>query len=132
MTVLPDDVFRVAVALNDRGQPLGEARDRTIAGRSYYAAYLAIREAIRRRYALSVDYRPGHEDVCNALQAPGETEGVRACGILLNTLRLRRVRADYHISQTVQESEAEDAIEEAKELLRRVQAVEASLPKIAG
>jgi uncharacterized protein (UPF0332 family) len=130
MTFRPDQYHEVAKRLSENILPLGEGRYRTIAGRAYYAAYLATRESLRQVHGFGNDYDPGHENVSNTLASVSGDPQVSKLGNLLNTLRLKRLRADYKLTVHVMESEAEDSVVEAGQVLALLPAVRDRLPRI--
>jgi hypothetical protein len=132
MPFLPEEYHRVAKALYHDNRPTGEGRNRTIAGRAYYSAYLATREALRRTHGFSEGYRPPHDILSQTLaQMDGEPD-IKKLGSLLDTLRHTRVHADYKLSIELSEFDAEDAIDAATDILTLLPTVEARLPRIAG
>src|SRR4051812_25390742 len=130
MPFLPDEFQAVAKRLSANQLPTGEGRYRTIAGRAYYAACLATREALRRTHRMGDDYDPGHEPISNALAAVAGDPDVRKLGNLLNTLRLKRLLADYKLNKTLVEDQAEDSVEEAGQVLALLPSVRDRLPRI--
>ncbi len=104
MSIRPDDFFMAAQALNRLKPPLvsDEVCARTMAGRMYYAAYLATREAIRAQTGIH-DFDVGHGALITALRHASDGD-VRTLGRRLSTLRRLRERADYkphrHVTKT--------------------------------
>lgn len=131
MPFLPDEYHRVAKSLSQRALPSGEGRYRTIAGRAYYSAYLATREALKRTYGLDDTYTPKHDTLCNTLAEVATDPEIRKLGDLLNALRLRRVHADYHLKRPLEEDVAEDAVEDAEAVLALLPTVAMRLPRVA-
>lgn len=131
---MPFDPHHFGVVASNLSRQLpctGEAAYRTIAGRVYYASYLATREAIRVRHGLSDDYRPGHEDLCNQLATFADTE-VRDLGNRLNSLRMMRVKADYNLRNVVYEHDADNAADDYEPLLALLAQVTQKLPRVPG
>ncbi|MGZ3373267.1 MAG: hypothetical protein ACXU9Z_08275, partial [Gemmatimonadaceae bacterium] len=53
---------------------------------------------------------------------------VRKFGDLLNGLRLLRIRADYHLNRNVDETAADDAVDDARSALELLKSVAPRLP----
>ena len=130
MPIQPEVFQAVAKSLNTHQIPTGEGKHRTIAGRAYYAAFLATREAVKKLHTLGDDYSPSHEVFSQSLARYQGDSDVRRLGHILDGLRLRRVRADYRLNATVSEGDAEVAIDEANDLLALLPTVSAKLPRI--
>lgn len=130
MPIQPDIFQEVAKKLNEHQLPTGEGKYRTVAGRAYYAAYLATRDAVKLLHTMGDDYSPSHEAFSQALAAYQSDPEVSKLGHMLNGLRLRRVRADYKLTLTLNEADAEAAIDETKDLLELLPKVATKLPRI--
>jgi len=128
---LPDGFLEVAEKMQQRRlAPSGEARDRTITGRSYYAAYLATCDAICSQYGYQPDAYLPHEAVSTTLAAVQGDPSVRLLGTRLDSLRLLRKHADYTRRKPLTEDQSDDAVEHAKKVLELLPSVAGRLPKI--
>jgi hypothetical protein len=130
MPFLPDQYHQVAKSLSEKTLPTGEGRYRTIAGRAYYAAYLATRETLKQVHGLDESYTPEHEKLCNTLAEVTTDPDVRKVGDLLNGLRMLRVRADYRLQKPVDEFAADDAVEDAAAILALLPTIAKRLPRV--
>lgn len=95
MPIRPEDLYAAARQL-DRIDPTlvsDEVCGRTIANRAYYAAYLAIREALRTQYG-DPRFDVQHTRLASALEKSGDPR-VSDVGTMLKFLRLQREKADY-------------------------------------
>jgi hypothetical protein len=95
MPITPEDFFAAALALNRLEPPpvSDEVCARTMAGRIYYAAYLATREAIRQQLGKG-DFDVSHTALVAELRHARD-EDVREVGARLRTLKRLRDSADY-------------------------------------
>lgn len=77
-----------------------ECTARTVAGRIYYAAYLATRETLRslRRNA---DYDPGHDQLIQFLRTYATIPAAQRIGERLDDLKKQRTVADYSTNATL-------------------------------
>jgi hypothetical protein len=127
----PEDFLAAArkISLNEV-LPSGEARYRTIAGRSYYAAYLATCEAIIIQHKLPDGAYLPHATVSETLAAYEKDIDVKKLGGDLNSLRLLRIRADYRCRMELVEDQSDDAMTYATTILAALPSVRAKLPKI--
>ena len=126
----PDGFHRVAKDLKELKVPSGEGRHRTVVGRAYYSAYLATCQAICRVHKIQPPGTMNHKVLSTSLAGFKGDPGVREFGILLNSLRVSRVQADYLMANAVTEDAADDAVEDARKALDMLQTVEKKLPKI--
>lgn len=131
MTFPPEGIHDVAKALKALTVPTGEGRYRTIAGRSYYAAYKATCRALCGKFGFAPDSYFPHETLSIALATHNDPD-VREVGTNLNTLRLKRTHADYTLGKAFDEDAADDSVDESKALLAMVikPAFIAKLPKV--
>ena len=94
MPITPREFLGVAEELQQAHQHArSEPHLRTAVGRSYYAAYLGIRELLRKR-AGDLRYDIRHQDLCAGLKASSDP-GWREVGHNLDLLRRQREEADY-------------------------------------
>lgn len=99
-----------------------EPTSRSVAGRAYYACYLAVREKLRTVRGRSYD--PNHNDLVRAVLDKTQTaEVVSVIGSGLGTLKDLREKADYHPELVVTRGEAENALEIAQEILGKLHVV---------
>lgn len=133
MTFQADGYFPVARDLNISQLPKGEGRYRTIASRAYYAVFLTTRELIRAQHSLGEGYKPVHRWMAeNLASANSRPSGVRELGrYLLELLDLREL-ADYTLSASILESNAERAVEAAELAINLANTVRGDLPREAG
>ena len=122
MPIKPDG-FRVVAYELHKGQKAtaGEPCDRTIAGRAYYAAYLATRETVRTAYK-DPRFDVRHSELYTALKNDPNPD-ISDVGTRLETLFTLRSRADYRLERTISRLEAGLSVTEADTIL-------AALPKI--
>jgi uncharacterized protein (UPF0332 family) len=130
MSIDPGDYYRAAEQLSRRQPLVDEVRHRTVAGRAYYAAFLATRDAIKRVHHLGEEYSPRHDTFCDQLARYRTEPEVSKLGHRLHALRLRRVEADYKLRATVREDDADLSMEDADSILRALPGLEARLPRI--
>jgi hypothetical protein len=110
----PADILRDAEQLS--GAITTEARRRTILSRAYYAAlhYLKLHPC-----AAEFRDRPGrsiHRSLVEHL-AQSKNRSVTHCARLLIRLRGRRELADYYLGDTITAAMAEEALEDAREII---------------
>lgn len=132
MTITPEALFEAAQALNRRRPPLvsDEVCARTMANRMYYAAFHAVREALRSRLgnpALDLT----HSALVGALmQAPDEE--VRRLGRRLNRLWVNRVASDYRLDQTLTKFMIAVHLSDARYVLDNARRLAQRFPHIRG
>lgn len=110
----PTDILRDAEQLV--GAAMTEARRRTILNRTYYAALHYLRS---HPCASEFHDQPGqsiHRYLVKYL-AQSRKRGVIHCAQLLVRLRGRRELADYHLGDTITAAMAEEALEDAQEII---------------
>ena len=116
MPVVPSDFLDAAKELYNRNAvSSSETRARTVLGRAYYAAFLEVREAIRRE-AGKPGWKVTHDWLPTALKQASDTS-VAEIGVYLEGLRELREKADYEISSTVTELQAGLNISSAETVL---------------
>jgi uncharacterized protein (UPF0332 family) len=125
----PRDFLDAARCINLRQPVPGESRYRSTMGRAYYSAFLAVREAIRRRFSHQHDYHPGHFQLAEALLRHANAD-VRRLGAPLNTLRSNRAHADYKLNDAFVEDQADESIVDAERVLVILATVEGMLPDL--
>src|SRR5690242_16799497 len=105
MSVKPVDIFTVGAQLHKNTiVPAGEPCSRTVIGRAYYAAYHAVREAVRTSYGLpTADIEHYHLRKTFAQSLDPEVADI---GIRLASLWAKRRVADYEIGNSVSAIEA--------------------------
>ena len=106
--------------------PVGEPRDRTILGRLYYSAFLALREAVRVRYG-KPRFEVRHEDLRRKLKDCADDD-VSQAGERLAQLFQWRKRADYNLSDSVPPTIVPLMYLNAKTILDNVATVTPKLP----
>ncbi|HLA88897.1 MAG TPA: hypothetical protein VJL28_00515 [Gemmatimonadaceae bacterium] len=126
----PDGFHTVADELKRGVIPSGEGRHRTIAGRAYYGLYWATCAAVCRTHGIAPAKNLPHEALSLALAGCKTDAGVRELGNFLNSLRLLRIRSDYRLARTVNKTEADDAVTDARKALDLLPSVEPRLPKV--
>ena len=107
-----------------------EVRWRTVCGRAYYAAYKATSNAICELYGFKLDSAMPHETMCHTLASVKGDPEVRDLGNALNTLRLRRVHADYHLDRPFTKVLEKEALEDSGSALEALKLVKSRLPKV--
>ena len=98
---------------------------RTVAGRAYYAAFLATQDVIRAAYGdpnFEVDHRP----LANELQRAGGD--VARVGLKLNSMRSARNRADYRPAESFSDVTAEAALRDAQSVLQLLPTIASRIP----
>ena len=110
--------------------PAGEGRYRTVVGRAYYGAYWATCQAVCQTYRISPPLDLPHEALSQTISKVRNDPDVSKLGTLLDTLRQRRVDADYKPRLTITESHADDAVTDAAEILKLLPTVQNRLPKV--
>ena len=101
MPIAPADLLAVADYLRKGAVvPSGEPRDRTVLGRLYYSAFLAVREAVRVNYD-NKGFEVRHENLRDSLKGSLEPE-VAEVGERLSQLLQWRKRSDYKIEFALQ------------------------------
>lgn len=118
MTFSPSHFYGIAERLQV-GRPIAvgeEATSRTVAGRIYYAAFIATRETLRTMNK-NPSYHPGHEPLTQFLKTyPGEPE-VQKVGERLEGLRKQRQNADYELELVVGSRAVGTSMQDAKAVL---------------
>lgn len=100
MSFDPSHLIGVAKHLPGFGGIDKEARTRSSVGRSYYAAFLAVRAAICAATGKHIDDNVSHGDLKDALYAAGSDTGrsdLTATAKILDELYEARRHADYHL-----------------------------------
>lgn len=129
MTVRPEEFYAVAKALKDAVVvPSGEGRYRTTAGRAYYSVYWAACLQICINHRVNPPSELPHEALSLKLASTQGDVDVRKFGDLLNSLRLLRIKSDYHLGRIVEEVAADDAVDDAKTALDMLPTVGPRLP----
>lgn len=135
MPFSPDRFQAVARKLKNGVVPdSGEERHRTMVGRSYYAAYLSVCVAIYKHHRIGPEHKyPGHELLADELARVKTDDELKRIGGTLNTLRLRRLHADYTLDKQLLEDTADDSVDDADTLLNLLTPeVISRLPRIVG
>lgn len=130
MPIRPDDFFAAAVALNRLKPPLvsDEVCARTMAGRMYYAAYLATREAIREQIGIR-ELDVGHSALIAALKHTPDTD-VQVVGTRLLALKRLRERADYRPHHHMTKLAVALRMADAQFVLENVPGLRGRLPSV--
>lgn len=126
----PEEFLGFAKVLRSTSVPSSEGRWRTVCGRAYYAAFKATSNAICEKYGFDVDSVLPHETLCAKLASTTGDDEMREFGNTLNTLRLRRVHADYRLARPLSKEHEADAVKDSGEALDLLAKVRPRLPKI--
>ena len=127
MTILPDDFLQAARELNNQQSVAHpEARARTVAGRSYYAAFLATRQTIRHAYG-DPSFDVDHYVLCRRLRGDQDTH-VSQIGVRLDGLRRLRTRSDYRLARTVSQSDAIKSVSDSNFVVRNLPNIASRIP----
>lgn len=118
----------------DLSSGVREADWRTSIGRSYYALFLALREALlagipRRLLSSGGGRRLGHDFLVRCLKNCGDSD-VNEIGDILFDLKIKRHDADYDLAVRIDRQAATHALGDAKRLAEHVDRVGAA--RIAG
>ena len=129
MPIGPEEFIGIASALQfGRLVPKGEACHRTVAGRAYYSAFLALREEVRKALK-SPTWDPGHTPFITALKdMPSPTSMV---GESLDELFDYRVTADYDLQGSLDTRTAGSAINTAEQIVRNAPRIAKSFDLLA-
>jgi len=131
MSFQPEEFYKVAKALKDGVVvPGGEGRYRTTAGRAYYSVYWATCIEICKKFRVNPPKDLPHEALSTKLASTQGDADVRKFGDLLNGLRLGRIHADYKMERPLDETLADDAVDDAKEALALLPSVASRLPRV--
>jgi hypothetical protein len=115
MPITPSDFWNVADALQRGGGITGEPCSRTVAGRAYYSAYLATREALRHQYG-DPSFDVQHAMLAQSLANHGDPE-VKEIGVKLGTMHILRNRSDYHLASHIRQYDALLSVRESRRVL---------------
>lgn len=110
----PADILRDAEQL--AGAAMTEARRRTILSRTYYAALHYLKSHPCATEFHDRRERSIHRSLVEHL-AQSSNRSVIHCAQLLVRLRGRRMLADYHLGDTITAAMAEEALEDAQEII---------------
>lgn len=97
-----------------------EARNRTIAGRCYYASYLAVSDAMYRHHSVQpskFEY-PNHYDLGQHLAKMQHDDEIKRIGDALVSLLARRKHADYELTRELPEDDADDSVADAQRVAK--------------
>lgn len=128
MPLNPEKFADVAVSLASgrKIDPAQEECARTAAGRAYYSAYLAVREAVRTQYGdPTFDVR--HVDLTNALKRAPDKD-VKAVGTHLRALLDKRTNSDYRLNATVTQADAITSAASARSIFTVLPTLAGKLP----
>lgn len=128
MPIKPEQLFEAALALNRLRPPLvsDEVCARTMANRMYYAAYHAIREAIRA-HRTNAGFDVTHTSLETALNEAPDPD-VRDFGLRFSRLKEIREAADYKASDTVSKLRAAMHLGDAKFVLDNARQLSVRFP----
>ena len=127
MSIKPSDFYDFARDLHSGKDDKGEACHRTVAGRFYYAAFLAIREVVRTNTAdPAYDFK--HTQLAGTLTADADPD-VREMGQRVDALRKLRSKSDYRTASTVSKMEVSLREADVKAVLRTLPTIQAKIPK---
>lgn len=96
----PRGFNELAKKLQDLGGIAPEVRGRSMAGRSYYSLFLAVRTKVLAAGGRGLDSRVKHGDLSDALFScsdPAQKDAMAALGKLLRELYECREQADYRL-----------------------------------
>jgi hypothetical protein len=118
MAVVPSDFCSIAESLfNDiKVSSASESCVRTVAGRAYYAAYLAMRQAARDAIG-DQGFNIGHTGLIAHLKGYQDRD-VRSVGTVLAELKYYRETSDYWPHETVDRRSVGLALNGAKGIVR--------------
>lgn len=88
---------------------------RTVAGRAYYSAFHAAREALRSAYATPA-YDVGHKPLADFMIGSGDPT-LRTMGNLLKSLLAARESADYNLAAAMTHAAAETFVDDATDVV---------------
>ena len=130
MPIRPEEFYSAAQALNRLRPPLvsDEVCARTMANRMYYAAYLAVREAIRIQVG-NQTFDARHIALVAALNHASDPD-VRALGARLEALKAIRETADYRINQSISKFTAAVHLDHARFILDNAHKLMGRFPHI--
>lgn len=127
MPIAPSALLTAAKELqNKRSISDKECSARTVAGRSYYAVYLEVREAVRAAYR-NPAFDTTHSTLAESLEADSDPD-VNRVGTLLRSLFAMRSRADYRIRDTLTEFDALGQISSAEEVFKLLPRIRSKIP----
>lgn len=126
MSITPADILKVADELSRFSS---EAHSRSAASRAYYAAFHTAKSwhdtALPAPGMCRGDLRGrSHEELIERLRHPAPEcspvlrDSSKSAGLILITLRSRRVLADYQLTEAMTRDEAVTAVETAAHLMR--------------
>jgi hypothetical protein len=130
MPIDPEDLYAAAQNLNRMKPPLvsDEVCGRTMVNRMYYAAYLATREAVRRKLQDS-SFDASHTTVAETLARAADRE-VRELGSRLVVLKALREEADYKTQAVITKSDAGLHLMNARFVLDNVDGLAGRFPRM--
>lgn len=116
----PKDFLREAKALSIG--PTTEMRRRTIINRAYYAAYHYVMShpCVKGFAVYREKVNMGHHKALTEFLSQSQDSTIQHVSGLLRTLFSRRRKADYVLARPISQSEAEDSVELAEELIEGV------------
>ncbi|MFW9878844.1 MAG: HEPN domain-containing protein [Candidatus Thorarchaeota archaeon] len=94
-----------------------QGKFRTVIGRAYYAAFLAVREYLIRYRGRTFDKERQHQDVIDAL----DTLDAYNVKYLLERLRDNRVNADYYLYKMLTLSLCKKSISISEEIINSIE-----------
>lgn len=128
MPITPDSFCDVAEEIyNRRKLTDGEPIERTVAGRAYYAAYLATREAVRAAYG-NPTFDVDHKVLAHTLKKSVDSD-IADVGTRLDSLRAQRARADYRLNETLSRSDAGLCLVNSRAVLAKLPAIISKMPR---
>ncbi len=132
MPIRPEEFYAAAKALNRLRPPLisDEVCARTMSSRMYYAAYLAIREAIRVQVG-DLTFDTTLTSLLRALTHAADPE-VRAVGARLKRLKTIREDSDYHVERSISMITAALHLGHAQYVLDNAQGLMGRFPPVRG
>ncbi len=116
----PKDFLREAKALSSG--PATDMRRRTIVNRAYYAAYhyVMLHPCVKGFAAFRKNANMGSHTALIEFLSQSQDSTIQYVSGLLRTLFNRRRKADYVLAASISQSEAEDSVESAEELIEGV------------
>lgn|SRR2546425_4126170 len=118
----PNEFLSVAKSLDPSGSNAQGFR-RTILGRAYYAAFLAAREKVRRKFPSYFAGPAGKEAVHLKVQDLLKTWGYSNIANKLYALGQWRVKADYFLDGIIELREIDEMIKLAENIMKLVDGI---------
>jgi len=105
--------------MKNNGDMDEQGKIRTVIGRAYYAAFLTIREYLKRYRGVTFDKEHQHQDVLDALDN-FDKYNIKNW---LDRLRDNRVNADYHLNILIDMNLCEKSIIISEEIINSLEEI---------